>query len=358
MEGSKCYRIPTIVRSPSSGTLLAFAEQRLGGCGDNGNNNIVLRRSFDDGSTWGPIQVIAEGKNQALSNPNPAVVKQADGSYSILLHYDTMNNPSPSKCSVGGEYLCRNLQVWSHDEGATWSDVDSVEDITLFMPPDAGGCMPGPSIGIQATLNTQNNNNNNNSIYFSCHGMGNGSFLYWSEDFGKTWLYSDYLDGISNECSIAFLANESTVAMNCRTDATTLARAQMQFTGGGVLLNPPGVQYPEGLIDPNCQGSLISIPSSSATTTSGVDLYLSNDNTTTSRSHLTVKKSSDNGVTWDEGRLIYEGPTGYSQLVSWSTKTVTFLTTSSTSTSRVMGVLFELGESSYDESIGFASWVV
>jgi hypothetical protein len=27
-------------------------------------------------------------------------------------------------------------------------------------------------------------------------------------------------------------------------------------------------------------------------------------------------------------------------------------------TSRVMGVLFELGESSYDESIGFASWVV
>ena len=42
MAGSECYRIPTILRL-ASGALLAFAEQRVDGCGDNGENNLVLR---------------------------------------------------------------------------------------------------------------------------------------------------------------------------------------------------------------------------------------------------------------------------------------------------------------------------
>ena len=35
LNGSKCSRIPTIIRS-SAGTLLAFAENRITDCGDNG----------------------------------------------------------------------------------------------------------------------------------------------------------------------------------------------------------------------------------------------------------------------------------------------------------------------------------
>ena len=46
------------------------------------------------------------------------------------------------------------------------------------------GCMPGPSVGVQATDGT---------IYFSCHGFGSYAFLYWSRDYGQTWAHSEVI---------------------------------------------------------------------------------------------------------------------------------------------------------------------
>ena len=59
MENSTCYRIPTIIQLRKSKTLLAFAEQRVTSCGDNGPNNIVLRRSNDGGKSWGDVTIAA-----------------------------------------------------------------------------------------------------------------------------------------------------------------------------------------------------------------------------------------------------------------------------------------------------------
>jgi len=74
MEGAACYRIPSILQAPT-GTLLAFAEQRLADCGDNGENNIVLRRR-EKGGDWGEIQVVGEWREGEASRPtqlfNPA----------------------------------------------------------------------------------------------------------------------------------------------------------------------------------------------------------------------------------------------------------------------------------------------
>jgi hypothetical protein len=51
LNQSKCFRIPTILMS-SKGTLLAFAENRITDCGDNGlHHDLVLRRSSDHGRT-------------------------------------------------------------------------------------------------------------------------------------------------------------------------------------------------------------------------------------------------------------------------------------------------------------------
>ena len=76
LNGSKCFRIPSIIQT-RAGTLLAFAESRLGGCGDQGAHNLVLRRSSDEGRTWGPLitavvgTVPCPGCPAAVSNPNP-----------------------------------------------------------------------------------------------------------------------------------------------------------------------------------------------------------------------------------------------------------------------------------------------
>lgn len=301
--GSKCYRIPTVIRT-AAGTLLAFAEARLTGCGDGGGHNLVARRSADDGATWGPIVAVVGGGGDALSNPNPVEVALPDGRRAVLLHYDTMNNP---KASHHGS----NMQVWSYDDGVTWGNTSN---ITRFLPASMPGAMPGPSVGIQQ----------GGRIYFSAHGVGHGNVLYWSDDLGATWAHGDIIEGL-NECSIAPLANGS-VAMNCRSGD---ARSQLTFSAGGARVS--AVMHPGGLADPNCQGSLLS---------HGGALRLSNDATTSGRSHLTVKRSTDSGVTWDAGELVWAGPSAYSQLVGLS--------------GGRLGVLFELGHSSPYEQIGLA----
>ncbi len=57
------YRIPSIVVA-KSGVVLAFAERRLGTNHDWGHDSeSVLRRSFDNGKTWQPMQTIISIKH-------------------------------------------------------------------------------------------------------------------------------------------------------------------------------------------------------------------------------------------------------------------------------------------------------
>jgi len=155
MDNAACYRIPSIIMTPD-GDLLAFAEQRVSSCGDNGSNNIVLRRREKGETEWGGILTVAEGNGEPYSNANPAIVYDADGEWSVLLHYDTMNNPSSSR-------LGKNMQTWSRDGGKSW---EGLVEITDFFPSVSQGCMPGPSIGLQ---NNVEGHLFEHRIYMNCH---------------------------------------------------------------------------------------------------------------------------------------------------------------------------------------------
>lgn len=55
-----CFRTPSLLYT-SNGTLLAFAEGRgrhTGSCSDLGDVVIVVKRSNDDGMTWGPLSIV------------------------------------------------------------------------------------------------------------------------------------------------------------------------------------------------------------------------------------------------------------------------------------------------------------
>ncbi len=69
--GYACYRIPAVIKLPNS-DLLAFAEGRVASCDDFGNIDIVMRRSTDNGVSWGAQQVVAQ--NGAVQAGNPGVV--------------------------------------------------------------------------------------------------------------------------------------------------------------------------------------------------------------------------------------------------------------------------------------------
>ena len=93
---SACQRAGTC----NGGGPVAFAENRLDGCGDQGKHNLVVRRSADEGKTWGPLVTVFEGVTPcpgcpaAVSNPNPVEVTFPNGTRAVLLLFDTMNNPS------------------------------------------------------------------------------------------------------------------------------------------------------------------------------------------------------------------------------------------------------------------------
>ena len=316
LNGSKCFRIPTIIKT-SKGTLLAFSENRVTDCGDNGPHHaLVLRRSSDDGVTWGEMSTVVEGTTPcpgcpaAISNPNPLEVTKADGTKSILLHYDTMNNPSVKRHG-------QDMQMWSHDDGMTW-----VEKSVLSYPPEKNlGALIGPSVGLQAADGT---------LYYSaCQTDGSGHFLYWSKDLGTSWVASKGVKGLG-ECSIAFLvdAKDGRIIMDCRTSAGP--RSQLIWNSDGV---PGPVSKPPYHFGPGCQGSIID---------SNGTLYVSNPNTTHSRSNMAVKYSSDQGKSWHGLANVWRGPSGYSQLVALG------------GPNGALGLLFEAGQKGTYDTISFA----
>jgi len=71
-NGYHTFRIPAIVCA-TNGTLLAFAEGRRNTGGDTGAIDLVLRRSFDGGHTWGPLQIVGDGGTNTFGNPVPIV---------------------------------------------------------------------------------------------------------------------------------------------------------------------------------------------------------------------------------------------------------------------------------------------
>ena len=241
-------------------------------------------------------------------------VTLADGKKAILVHYDTMNNPRGAKHGL-------DRQIWSFDDGLSWAQ----DEVIAYPPQKNEGGLVGPSVGIQAQDGT---------IYFSTRGAGavegEGGWLYWSKDYGKTWQASRATKGAASECSIAFKTSvaDGTIIMNCRTG--THNRAQLEWAANGTLLKP--AVYPKELIDPGCQGSVIN--------QLGV-LHISNANTTSGRTHVTVKSSFNQGATWSRGTLVWKGPSGYSQLVSLGDP-------------KTVGILLEAGRKSTYETISFA----
>ena len=300
LNGSKCYRIPSIVQT-HKGTLLAFAENRLGDCGDGGRHNLVLRRSLDGGASWGPLITAVVGSTPcpgcpaAVSNPNPVEVNFPNGTRAVLLAFDTLNNPSAAHHGL-------DRTVWSLDDGLTWGNASTL----AFPPVQNAGALIGPATGLQAADGT---------LFFW---LVEGSALIFSRDHGsarrtlqprrarararmrllllpptaETWAASSKA-AMHSECSIAFAADaaNSTLIMNCRTKSHHRAQIYWRPDGHGgyqvwathqppactaslppcptaqlprlcwrpVPRQPSKPTYPDGLIDANCQGSIINV---------------------------------------------------------------------------------------------------
>jgi len=78
----RLHRIPAVVVS-THGTILVFCEGRKYSQADYGDIDIVLKRSFDNGEKWQPMQIVADFGSNTIGNPSP-VVDQDTGTIWLL----------------------------------------------------------------------------------------------------------------------------------------------------------------------------------------------------------------------------------------------------------------------------------
>lgn len=291
--GYHTYRIPAMVVS-KKGTVLAFCEGRRNSGADAGDIDLVLKRSFDGGATFEPMQVVWQEEGDiTIGNPCP-VVDQSTGT--IWLPF------------------CRNNErvfvTHSDDDGATWAA--PVEITQAVKPAEWGWYATGPVHGVQL---------NDGRLLIPCdHGTkgvkGNQSHVLFSDDHGATWVLGGSLALNTDECTAVQLL-DGRVYLNMRSYEGKNRRAIATSQDGGKTWSD--VTLDEALVEPVCQASVIRFSDGSGGDTPR--LLFSNP-ANEKRFRMTVRVSNDEGKTWSAGRMLYEGPSAYSDLAVLPDKTI------------------------------------
>lgn len=295
-EGYHTYRIPAVVIT-KQGTVLAFCEGRKSGRADDGDIDLVLKRSIDNGQTWGKLELVyEEGVDKPITIGNPApVVDQKDGV--IWLPFCRNND--------------RVFVTSSDDDGETWSK--PTEITSSVKADDWTWYATGPVHGIQLTQGKQAGR-----LLIPCdHRVAKGpwdqagrSHTIYSDDHGKTWQRGEPTDWAMNECTVAELA-DGDVLLNMRSYRKQGCRASATSSNGGVTWSE--CKNETSLPEPVCQGSLLRY---TATKPEGESFLLfCNPASTKSRDHLTLRTSRDEGQSWSKGLVLCDGSSAYSDLV-------------------------------------------
>ncbi len=323
-EGYHTYRIPAIVVS-NKGTILAFCEGRKYSSADYGDIDMVLRRSFDDGKTWQPMQIIADDGSNTTGNPSP-VVDQSTGTIWLL--------------------FCRNnYQVYvmkSRDDGATWS---SPLEITKDVKKENWHWYAtGPCHGIQLK---------NGRLVIPCdHREAPGmhpemaytySHVIYSDDHGSSWKLGGSVGPRMDECTVV-QTYDGSLYLNIRNyypqGVGWHVRAYTLSKDDGVTWSE--VKFDDTLIEPICQASVVRFTNKDNHDKNRV--LFSNPASQTERVKMTVRLSYDECQTWNVSKILYLGPSAYSDLAIAPDMTIY--------------CLYERGEKNRYEKITFANFNV
>ncbi len=299
-EGYRNYRIPSLVCT-KNGVLLAFAEGRTSLL-DHSENDIVLKRSTDNGLTWGALSVIAEDGKNALNNPQAVV--RSDGR--IILMYQRYADGFGERDALPGlegERICRTFLMYSDDEGLTWS---SPLDITAEVKrPEATSMATGPGIGIELT----HGKHAGRLIMPVNQGPYGNWFVYtvYSDDGGSNWQkgeiapYKKKIRGWANEVQIVELS-DGRLMLNARSESGNRKRKIAFSEDGGRTWS--AVEDEKNLLEPECQASFMSYNDST--------LLFCNPRHRSRRLRGTVYASTDSGKTWPHRKTVYKGGFAYS----------------------------------------------
>jgi len=305
-DGYHTYRIPSLLVTPRA-TLLALCEGRKEGRGDAGNIDLLLRRSTDQGRTWGEIQVVWDEMGNTCGNPCP-VVDQETGAIWLLMTWNRGDDREPQIINQTGKDTRRVFVTSSRDDGRTWA---KPSEITADVKkPDWTWYATGPGAGIQVEHGPHRGR-----LVIPCDHIEAGSKHYYShiiysDDHGQSW----HLGGRTpqhqvNECEVVELTG-GRLMLNMRNyDRSQLTRQIAFSDDGGMTWHDQ--QHADALIEPICQAS---IRRHSWPHDGKPGLILFSNPSSRSRENVTLKGSLDDGRTWPHAQVLHAGPSAYSCL--------------------------------------------
>ena len=252
------FRVPSLIVAPD-GSLLAFAEGRRGTGGDprtqtNAPGDLVMKRSTDNGVTWGELKIIDHGfetNGWQVDFADPTtVVDETTQPPTLILCYGQWedkgavypapgNNPDPA---------AHNQVIWvrsSTNSGTTWSDRRQI--IKPVGPPDSPDGLywrsgePGPGNGIQLRWQQGRNAALNGRLLIPAKRSGSSTptgsvssrpFVYYSDDHGATWHVGNVTSGPdANEDDLVELT-DGQVLLDARQNGGSYRRRHLSDDAG------------------------------------------------------------------------------------------------------------------------------
>jgi sialidase-1 len=306
-EGYHTYRIPALVVSPK-GTVLAFCEGRKESSSDTGDITLLLRRSTDDGATWGEQRVVWDDVGNTCGNPCPVV----DGHTGTIWLLMTWNRGEDRERDIIDQTSGDTRRVFlshSQDDGMTWAPP---REITAAVKrPGWTWYATGPGAGVEIEHGPHRGR-----LVVPCDHIESGTNRYYShvvisDDHGRTWTLGGRTPQHQvNECEVVELVGNRLMLNMRNYDRSQRSRKISISQDGGMTWGD--IRSDPALIEPICQASIrrVSWPGESREDA----ILFSNPAHEEERRNMTVRLSTDGGATWPVSKCLHPGPSAYSCL--------------------------------------------
>ena len=306
-DGYACFRIPAVVTAVD-GSTLAFAEGRTNSCSDTGNVDLVMKRSTDNGRTWGPLQVLWDQEENTVGNPAP-VLDATTGTLFLLSTWNLGADHEPAIINQTSTDTRRVYVLSSTDHGHTWSTPKEITD--SVKEPNWTWYATGPGSGIQIQKGAYAGRLMVACDHIEADTRHYYSHVIYSDDHGQTWqLGGTTPQHFVNESEVAEL-NDGGLLLNMRNyaEGERHRKISRSYDGG---MTWSDLQSDSTLVEPICQASLqrYGVPGPEESI-----LLFSNPASKTRRENMTVRASFDDGQSWPRSLLVHAPMAAYSDLV-------------------------------------------
>ena len=326
-DGVHTYRIPGLATT-KLGTLIGVYDVRRRSGGDlPGDIDVGMSHSTDGGRTWEPMKVIMDmgdspdWRYDGIGDPAVLVDKNT-GTIWVAATWSHGNRSwRGSGPGLKPEETGQLMLVRSDDDGVTWSKPINITE--QVKRPEWCFVLQGPGKGITMR---------NGTIVFAAQYQDPPdkrrlphSTIIYSKDHGKTWQVGTGAFDDTTESQVVEI-EPGVLMLNCRYNRKSV-RVVMTTRDMGKTWQKHTTSE-RALIEPRaCMASLIEVDREVGRDLGGWLLF-SNPDSMQGRRRITIKASSDRGLTWPKAhRLLLDedNSAGYSCMTMIDEKTVGIL---------------------------------